>query len=211
MRFLTVIVFSKNALTLNSFIHSFKNTYCYRLDTVLDADKTVKYNCCPHGLNQSLNIVALCVCPVMSNSLQPLGLQPTRLLCLSNFPGKDTGVGCHFLLQRIFPTLGLNLHLLSLLHQQVNSLPLSYLGTPSFVDSINYFSYRFLVLQFHYHSHCASLALITCPLMTEIGLFMFIVSRLISNLFPSYCLHDLLCKILSGPYFAQNPSQVPHG
>ena len=58
----------------HSFIHSFKNTYCFRLDTVLDADKTVKYNCCPHGLNQSLNIVALCVCPVMSNSLQPLGL-----------------------------------------------------------------------------------------------------------------------------------------
>ena len=28
------------------------------------------------------------------------------------FSGKNTGVGCHFLLQRIFPTQGLNLHLL---------------------------------------------------------------------------------------------------
>ena len=36
---------------------------------------------------------------VTSNSLRPLGLQPTRLLCLWDFPGKNTGVGCHFLLQ----------------------------------------------------------------------------------------------------------------
>ena len=36
---------------------------------------------------------------VMSDSLWPHGLQPARLLCLWNFPGKNTGVGCHFLLQ----------------------------------------------------------------------------------------------------------------
>ena len=35
----------------------------------------------------------------MSNSLPPHGLQPTRLLCPWDFPGKNTGVGCHFLLQ----------------------------------------------------------------------------------------------------------------
>ena len=33
---------------------------------------------------------------------------PTRLLCPWNFPGKNTGVGCHFLLQWIFTTQGLN-------------------------------------------------------------------------------------------------------
>ena len=32
---------------------------------------------------------------VMSNSVQPHGLQPARLLCLRNSPGKKTGVGCH--------------------------------------------------------------------------------------------------------------------
>ena len=48
----------------------------------------------------------------MSNSLKPHGLQLTRLLCPWEFPGKSTGVGCHFLLQRIFPTQGLNLGLL---------------------------------------------------------------------------------------------------
>ena len=36
------------------------------------------------------------------------GLEPTRLLSSQNFPGKSTGVGCHFLLQRIFPTEGSN-------------------------------------------------------------------------------------------------------
>ena len=34
----------------------------------------------------------------MPDSLQPHGLQPTRLLCPWDFPGKDTGGGCHFLL-----------------------------------------------------------------------------------------------------------------
>ena len=43
-------------------------------------------------------------CRVVSDSLQPHGLQPTRLLCPWNFPGKNSGVGCHFLLQGIFPS-----------------------------------------------------------------------------------------------------------
>ena len=33
---------------------------------------------------------------------------PTRLLCPWDLPGKNTGVGCHFLLQGIFPTQGVN-------------------------------------------------------------------------------------------------------
>ena len=38
---------------------------------------------------------------------------------------------CHFLLQGIFLTQGLNLHLLCLLHWQADSLPLSHMGSPS--------------------------------------------------------------------------------
>ena len=41
-----------------------------------------------------------------------------------DFPGKNTGVGCHSLLQGIFPTQGLNPHPLCLLHWQADSLPL---------------------------------------------------------------------------------------
>ena len=62
---------------------------------------------------------------VMSNSQQPHGLQPTRFLCPWDFPGKSIGVGCHFLLQRIFPTYDLNsLTLYADTH-------LSYQGSPS--------------------------------------------------------------------------------
>ena len=46
-------------------------------------------------------------------------------------PGKNTGVDCCPHLQGIFPTQGSNLHLLSLLHWQADSLPLVPLGMPS--------------------------------------------------------------------------------
>jgi len=45
----------------------------------------------------------------VSSSLAPCRLQPIRLLCSWDFLGKSTGVGCHALLQGIFPTQGLNL------------------------------------------------------------------------------------------------------
>ena len=45
-------------------------------------------------------------------TLRPHGLQPARLLCPWHSPGKNTGVGCHFLPQGIFPTQGSNWHLL---------------------------------------------------------------------------------------------------
>ena len=49
--------------------------------------------------------VCVCVCVlVVSNSLGPHGLEPTRLLCPWDSPGKNIGVGCHFLLQGIFLT-----------------------------------------------------------------------------------------------------------
>ena len=40
---------------------------------------------------------------VVPDSLQPHGPQPTRLLCPWDFPGKNTGMDCHFLLQGICP------------------------------------------------------------------------------------------------------------
>ena len=49
---------------------------------------------------------------VVSDSLWPHGLGPTRLLCPWDSPGKNTGMDCHFLLQGIFPIQGSNLDLL---------------------------------------------------------------------------------------------------
>ena len=47
-----------------------------------------------------------------------------QLLCPWDFPGKNTGVGCHALHQGTFPTQGSNPRLLSLLHWKAGSLPL---------------------------------------------------------------------------------------
>ena len=66
------------------------------------------------------------ICSVTQTLLWLHGLQPARLLCPWGFPGRNTGMGCHFLLQRIFMTQGLNQ---GLLHWQADSLPLSYLGS----------------------------------------------------------------------------------
>ena len=70
-------------------------------------------------------VCVLC-CSVVSDSLRPPGLWPTRLLCPWESPGKNTGVGCHFLLQGIFLTQGSSLSLLCL----EDSLALSHLGSP---------------------------------------------------------------------------------
>ena len=47
-------------------------------------------------------------CSVMSDSLQLHGPQQTRLLHSWDFPGKNTGVGCHFRLPGIFLSQGSN-------------------------------------------------------------------------------------------------------
>ena len=74
---------------------------------------------------------------VVSNSLRPHGLKPTRLLCPWNFPGKNTGVICHLLLQEIFPTQGSKPCLLCLLLWQADSLPLHHLRSLYFNKKIN--------------------------------------------------------------------------
>ena len=48
-------------------------------------------------------------CSIMSDSLWPHGLYPARLLCPWDFPGKNNGMGCHFLLHGILSTQGSNL------------------------------------------------------------------------------------------------------
>ena len=62
---------------------------------------------------------------VVSDSLRSHGLQSARLLQLWNFPGKNTGARCHFLLQRIFLTQASNPSLLRLLPWKGDSLPLA--------------------------------------------------------------------------------------
>ena len=50
-------------------------------------------------LNDYAAAAACLVTSVVSDSVQPHRRQPTRLPCPWDSPGKNTGVGCHFLLQ----------------------------------------------------------------------------------------------------------------
>ena len=63
-------------------------------------------------------MITCSVASVISECLQIHGPQSTRLLGPWDFSWKNTGVGWHALLQGIFPTQGLNLLLLCLLHWQ---------------------------------------------------------------------------------------------
>ena len=63
-------------------------------------------------------------CPTLCDPMD------SRLFCPWDSPGKNTGVGCHFLLQGIFPTQGSKLRLLHLLLWQAGSLPLVPPGKP---------------------------------------------------------------------------------
>ena len=66
-------------------------------------------------------------CPVVSDSLWPRGLQPAWLPHPWDSPGKNTRVGCHALLQGIFPTEGSNPGLLHCRRSLLSSEP----GNPS--------------------------------------------------------------------------------
>ena len=79
------------------------------------------------GIHQELEIniyncrVGLFVTPWTVVQQAPLSME---------FPGQNTGVSFHFLLQGIFPIRGPNVLLLCLLHWQVDSLPLHHPGSP---------------------------------------------------------------------------------
>ena len=67
------------------------------------------------------------LCPTRGN---PMHCSSPGSSVHGDSPGKNTGVGCHALLQRIFPSQGLNSSLLHLLHWWVDSLPLVPPGEP---------------------------------------------------------------------------------
>ena len=60
----------------------------------------------------------------------PMDCSPSGSSLHGIFQARILKQRCHFLLQGIFPTQGLNPRLLSLLHWQADSLPLHHLGSP---------------------------------------------------------------------------------
>ena len=74
------------------------------------------------GLWQTNMNECMISCSVVSDSFRHYKLWPSRLLYPQDFPGKNTGVGYHFLLKGIFLSQGSNPCLLCLLHWQTGSL-----------------------------------------------------------------------------------------
>ena len=72
-------------------------------------------------------------CSVVSDSSRPHGLQPTRLLCPWDFPGKSTGVGCHCLLR--FNLLGVTIKVQGFKLQEIRQKTKCTIGYWKFVDS----------------------------------------------------------------------------
>ena len=70
---------------------------------------------------ECMRVKLLQSCPTLCNPMDSSPLP--RLLCPWDSPGKNTGVGCHALLQGIGPIQGLNPCLLHPLHWQAGSLP----------------------------------------------------------------------------------------
>ena len=87
-------------------VYSFKGygfTSCATINTV-----NLRTFSSPLPPKKKNTMCAVLVHSVLSGSFRPHGLEPSRLFCPWDSPGKNTGVGCHFLLQGIFPTQGLN-------------------------------------------------------------------------------------------------------
>ena len=80
------------------------------------------------------------LCPTLCN---PMDYSPARLLSPWDFSGKNTGVGCHFLFQGIFPTQGSNL---SFLHCRQILYHLSHQGSPMKVHTVGFF---FFLIQYY--------------------------------------------------------------
>ena len=81
--------------------------YCVQ-DSIINYNHTVKSEVTQSCL--TLSDPMECSLPGSSihRIFQARVLQPTRILHPWDFPGKNTGVGCHSLLQEIFLTQGLN-------------------------------------------------------------------------------------------------------
>ena len=61
---------------------------------------------------QNSLLFSTCACSIMSTFATPWTAGRQVPLVYGIFPGKATGMGCHFVLQRIFLTQGSNVHLL---------------------------------------------------------------------------------------------------
>ena len=129
-------IFFIHVLTLNIWTQSenFKNILAIKvptLDFIECHNLRIRYS--------YVRVAFLCVRCVYACVLSHVWLfatpwtTPTRFFCPWSFPGRNTGVSCHALLQGIFPTQESNRLLLCLMYWQSDYLPLRHLGSPGFL------------------------------------------------------------------------------
>ena len=82
---------------------------------------------------------------VVPDSATPWTVACTKLLWFMGFSRQEYWSGTPFPSQRIFPTQGSNLHLLRLLHWQVDSLPLHHIGLVAKSCPIFFFFFFFVI------------------------------------------------------------------
>ena len=91
---------------------------------------------------------------VGSHSLPPYDPQSARLLCLWDFPDKNTGVGCYLVLQGIFLTQGSNLRIL---HWQVGFFFYHRAAWEAYIsyaaNTLIHISPHFFLIFFTFHKH----------------------------------------------------------
>ena len=97
----------------------------------------------------------------MSDSCDPRDCSPPGFSVHGDSPGKNTGVGCHVLLQEIFPTQGSNP---GLQHRRQILYCLSHCGSPRVLERVAYQSPGEIPTQESYQGllHCACVCVCVC-------------------------------------------------
>ena len=108
-----------------------------------------------------------------------------RLFCPRDSPGKNTGAGCHALLQGFFLTQGSKPHFLCLLHWQSGSLPLTSPGKPHTMTTSRQIQKRRTILCLHRY-----------PLSIKMQMSIYLLVYL--------CIHLYIYSILCGKYNADH-------
>ena len=102
------VLFRGNINLVNKKIHELRKglTYLFHFQHLGKVQRT-KY-VCPMATDEStLQVHSLHVCSAVSNSLQPHGLQSTKLFCLLDSLDKNIGMGCHVLCPGDLPHPGI--------------------------------------------------------------------------------------------------------
>ena len=101
---------------------------------------------------------------VVSDSLRPYRLEPTRFLYPWNSPGKHPGVGCHALLQGIFPTQELNPEPTSLMSPALAGEFLTTSATWEAPEHTPPVSIKFSILKGHDSLHLKTITIVTAQI-----------------------------------------------